>query len=111
MHVKVRDATAPNSDASLCSSCRHSTITRGRRLDEELVQCHAAPMSYERITFKVTSCTGYDDERLPTYMQMFEQAWILQPGSKRRPAGFVRARDLQEEEVPGMFVSRRPRED
>ena len=111
MHLKIRNGTAPNSEASLCSSCRHSTITRGRKLDEEIVQCHIAPMRHVQIAFKVTSCTAYDDERLPTYMQMFEQAWILQPGSTRRPAGFVRGRDLQEEELPGMFVSRRPRED
>jgi hypothetical protein len=30
---------------------------------------------------------------------MMQDAWILRPGSKRRPAGFVRASDLNEEEI------------
>jgi hypothetical protein len=26
-----------------------------------------------------------------------QEAWILQPGSRKRPAGFVRAQDLDED--------------
>ena len=68
-------------------------------MDEEIVQCHAMTMKAMRVTFKVTSCSSYSDQRLPTYMELMEDAWILQPGSKRRPAGFIRGSDLREEEM------------
>jgi hypothetical protein len=32
-------------------------------------------------------------------MEMMQDAWILRPGSRRRPAGFVRGSELQEEEM------------
>lgn len=99
MQVKVRNGTVADGECSLCNTCRHSTIIRGRTLDEEIVQCQATPMTTTRIRFKVTSCSAYNDERLPSYLQLMEQAWILQPGSKRRAAGFIRGRDLREDEI------------
>jgi hypothetical protein len=98
MRVKVINGTVPNGESTLCSSCRHATIIRGRALDEEIVECQATPMTARRVTFKVTSCSAYSDQRLPTYLQMLEDAWVLQPGSKRRPAGFIRGSELKEEE-------------
>jgi glycine/D-amino acid oxidase-like deaminating enzyme len=44
------------------------------------------------------------------YMEMMEEAWILQPGSKRRPAGFIRGRDLREEELSGLMADLHRRE-
>ena len=35
----------------------------------------------------------------PTYMQLLEDAWILKPASKRRPAGFVKHSELKAEEM------------
>ena len=35
----------------------------------------------------------------PTYMQLLEDAWILKPASKRRPAGFVKNSELKAEEM------------
>jgi hypothetical protein len=104
MHIKVYDGTASNSGSNLCGTCRHATITRGRRLDEELVQCQAIPMKTTRITFKVTFCSSYNDARLPTYLEMMEDAWILQPASKRRPAGFIRASDLRDRELQSIIA-------
>jgi hypothetical protein len=98
MHVKIRNGTVSNGERSLCETCRHSLIVRGRTLGEEIVRCQATPMTTTRITFKVTSCSDYHDAREPSFIQLMEQAWILQPGSKRRQAGFVRGRDLREEE-------------
>lgn len=111
MHLKIRNGTVPNSNSNLCASCRHSTITRGRTLDEEMVQCHATPMKSFRVTFKVTSCSSYSDARLPTYLEMMEVAWILQPGSKRRPAGFIRGSELRAEEMADAMPDIRIRED
>ena len=99
MRIKVQDGTPIESERSLCTTCRCSTIVRGRTLDEELVLCSALGLRSVQITFKVTSCSDYADQRIPSYMEMMQDAWILRPGSKRRPAGFVRASDLNEEEI------------
>jgi hypothetical protein len=111
MRVKVHNGTVSDGGSALCASCRHATIIRGRTLDEEIVQCHSGPMTSIQVRFKVTSCSAYDDERLPTYMQLMEDAWILQPGSKRRPAGFIRSRDLRYEELQGVMKELRERVD
>src|SRR5215510_5091578 len=100
MRIKIQDGTPIESESSLCATCRCSTIVRGRTLDEELVLCSALGLRSVQITFKVTSCSDYADRRVPSYLEMMQDAWILRPGSKRRPAGFVRASDLEEEEAP-----------
>jgi len=99
MHIKIRDGTPNSSDSILCSTCRSSTIVRGRTLDEELVICSALGLRGVQITFKVTSCSDYADRSQPSYMEMMQDAWILQPGSRKRRAGFVRASELQDEEM------------
>jgi hypothetical protein len=98
MRIKIHGGTPAGERKSLCDSCRHSRIVRGRTLDEEIIFCDVSPMKGERITFKVTSCSDYADHQVPTYWELVQQAWILQPGSRKRPAGFVRARDLDDEE-------------
>jgi hypothetical protein len=98
MRIKIRGGTPANDGDSLCNSCRYSRITRGRKLDEEIVLCDASHMRTTRITFKVTSCSDYADHSVPGYFELLQQAWILQPASRKRPAGFVRASDLRDEE-------------
>ena len=104
MRLKVQNGTVANGETSLCGTCRYAMIVRGRSLDEEIVQCRAGIRGL-RVTFKVTSCSGYVDERQPSVMQMMEAAWVLQPGSRRRPAGFVRGAELQQEEMAGIMTS------
>jgi hypothetical protein len=97
--MKVYEGTPLQSTQSLCETCRHSTITRGRRFDEEIVRCEAIPMTRPLvIAFPVASCTGYVDAELPSYSELFEKAWILKPRDGKRPAGFVRANELPFEE-------------
>jgi hypothetical protein len=98
MQIKVYNGTSPSTEHSLCESCRHAIVTRGRKLDEEIVRCSARPISTIRIPFIVTTCSAYFDGTLPSYAQLMEQAWILQPGSGRRRAGFVRGCELNQEE-------------
>jgi hypothetical protein len=98
MRIKIHGGTPTNDGGSLCNTCRYSRITRGRTLDEELVMCDASHMRTTRITFKVTSCSHYTDHSVPGYFELLQQAWILQPASRKRPAGFVRASDLRDEE-------------
>ena len=98
MLIKVYGGTKPQQEDTLCNSCRHSSIVKGRTLDEEVVFCRAMLMQAVRITFKVTSCSDYADDREPSYSELVEKAWILTTGSRRRPAGFVRASDLKEDD-------------
>jgi hypothetical protein len=44
-------------------------------------------------------------------MEMLQDAWILQPASKKRPAGFVRASDLREQELRVIMADLRARSD
>jgi hypothetical protein len=104
MLIKIYGGTRSGSGASLCETCRASRIVRGQTLDEEIVFCDATPMQSIRVGFKVTSCSDYADARQPTYLELLEKAWILTPASKRRPAGFVRASELQEEERARLMV-------
>ena len=99
MHIKVQNGTPSGGESTLCATCRCSTIVRGRTLDEEIVVCSALGLRGVQITFKVTFCSDYADMRQPSCMEMIQDAWILQPGSRKRPAGFVRGSELQEEEL------------
>jgi hypothetical protein len=98
MRIKVHGGTPAHDGNSLCNGCRHGRVTRGQRIDEELVLCGASQMVAQRITFKVTSCSDYVDQSVPSYWELMHQAWILRPESGKRPAGFVRASDLRDEE-------------
>lgn len=104
MLVKVYGGTAAQNADGLCDTCTHSRIIRGRRLGEEWVFCSATPMRMLRVTFKVTTCSEYLDEREPSYYELLEKAWILRPASKRRAAGFVRASDLSRREAARLFA-------
>jgi len=99
-----------NEGESLCYTCRFSRVTRGRTLDEEIVICDAAPTSQTRVTFKVTSCTDYCDRRVPSYGELLQKAWILRPGSRHRPAGFIRASDLSEDDFMRLMSDSHERE-
>jgi hypothetical protein len=96
---KIYGGTARSDQKSLCSNCRFATIVRGQTLDEEVVHCQSVTTRGMRVTFKVTSCTSHSDMDQPTYMQLLDDAWILKPASKKRPAGFVKHSELKAEEM------------
>lgn len=50
MHVKVQGGTVQHGDASLCTTCCHSTIIRGKTLAERIVACSASIM-HSRMIF------------------------------------------------------------
>lgn len=103
MLIKVYGGTRREPAASLCESCRLSRIIRGRSLDEEIVICDAGAGDSLRIDFTVTSCSNYMDARIPSVAELFEKAWVLTPGTRRRAAGFVRGSDLREREVAEVY--------
>jgi hypothetical protein len=73
-------------------------ITRGRRLEEEIVSCEALPGRSAQVTFVVTDCSAYMDAALPSYPELFEKAWILRPRDGKRAAGFVHSSELSAKE-------------
>src|SRR5262245_28306920 len=98
MRIKVYGGTRSQSGRSLCETCRHSTITRGRRLEEEIIRCEAQSDGTLVVTFVVAECSAYLDATLPNYSELFEKAWILRPRDGKRAAGFVRSSDLSMKE-------------
>jgi len=98
MRIKIYGGTPSQSGRSLCETCRHSMITRGRKLGEEIVNCEALNGRSSQITFVVAECSAYMDATLPSYPELFEKAWILRPREGKRAAGFVRASDLSVKE-------------
>ena len=107
MRTKIYGGTAVNGERSLCATCRFATIVKGRSLDEEVVHCQSITTNGMRVPFKVTSCTSHSDIDQPTYMQLLEDAWILKPASRRKPAGFVKQSDLKAEEMRAIMVELR----
>ena len=94
MRMRVYGGTPTQSGKSLCETCKHSTITRGRRLEDEIVRCEAQSVGTTVVTFVVAECSAYLDAALPSYPQLLEKAWILRPRDGKRAAGFVRSSDL-----------------
>jgi hypothetical protein len=95
MHIKIRGGTARQGDSSLCHTCRHATVVRGRRADEELVECDALAYGKNRLTYPVTFCTAYMDRQHPTIREMEDIAWVLRTDATRKQIGFVRAKELR----------------
>jgi len=94
MRLKIRGGTAKNGAPTLCQTCRYATVVKGRALNDEIIEC--CQLSFRtRITFTVTSCTGYADRRQAALHEMEEIAWVLRSDAKRNTIGFVKASELK----------------
>jgi hypothetical protein len=98
MRLKIRGGTARDDEPSLCLTCRHATIIRGKNLRDEIIECGLLYREDSRMTFPVTSCSGYSDRRHPSLRQMEEIAWVLRTDRGKRRIGFVPARELRPKE-------------
>ena len=98
MRIKIRGGTVQHGETSLCVTCRHATVIQGTSLQEQVIDCGQLYGRDRRITFAVSSCTGYSDRRLPSLYDMESIAWVLRTDTKRRTIGFVRARELKYED-------------
>jgi hypothetical protein len=94
MRLKIRGGTVHHGEPSLCLTCRHATIVKGRSLREEIVRCDRLTSGHDLIPFPVTSCTGYADRRHPSLREMEDIAWILRTDATRKRIGFIQARQL-----------------
>ena len=95
MGMKIQGGTARHGDPSLCLTCRHATVIQGSSLHDRVVDCGLLSSRDSRITFPVSSCSGYSDRRHPTLREMEDLAWVLRTDSRRRTIGFVQARELE----------------
>lgn len=95
MRIKIRGGTVQHGEASLCVTCRHATVIQGTSLQERVIDCGQLYGDKSRITFPVTSCTGYSDRRLPSVRDMEDIAWVLRTDAKRKTIGFVQAKQLK----------------
>ena len=98
MVIKVREGTVAHRERSLCESCRRSTVIRGVRSQDLIVECDQLSYWNQRVPFPVASCSQYLDADRPTIKEMEEIAWILRSDSHRKQVGFVHASKLTDEE-------------
>ena len=91
-NIKIQGCTARFGEPPLCHSCKHALVVKGSRAGDEIIQCARVE---ERITFPVTSCTGYVDRQHPSLYDMEDIAWVLRTDAKRNEIGFVRSKDLK----------------
>lgn len=98
MRVKIRGGTVTEGQPSLCYTCRYATVILGSRPSDEIIECSHLSDGHGRITFRVSSCSAYNDRRMPSLSDMEDIAWVLRSDAKRREIGFVRSRDLKPRE-------------
>jgi hypothetical protein len=98
VRIKVRGGTLAGGEKSLCETCRWSTIIRGLRLQDEIVECKQLSFDNPRVPFPVAFCSDYANRNHPSIREMEETAWILRSDPHRHQIGFVRASRLSEEE-------------
>ena len=98
MRIQVRGGTVEHGHRSLCESCRWSTVIRGPRLDEQIVECDQLSFRDQRVPFPVVSCSRYQSRNQPSLREMQEMASVLRLDPRRQPIGFVHASELSDDE-------------
>ena len=81
MRLKIVGGTVEHGAPSLCLTCRSATIVKGQRLRDEIVNC--SRLDDRRITFAVTSCSGYTDRRRASLREMEDIAWVLRSDARK----------------------------
>ena len=97
MRIKVR-GTVDHGQQSLCESCRWSTIIRGARLGEQIVECNQLSFENQRVPFPVMSCSRYGHRNAASLREMEEIAWILRSDAHSTRVGFIKSSKLTDEE-------------
>ena len=98
MRIKVQGGTIDHGRGSLCETCRWSTIIRGARLEDVIVECSQLSFENQRVSFPVVSCSGYGDRNRANLKEMEEIAWILRSDPARNHVGFIRSSRLTDKE-------------
>ena len=98
MRIKVRGGTVDHGQQSLCEGCRWSTVIRGARLGEQIVECDQLSYPNRRVLFPVRSCSRYGNRNEASLRDMEEIAWILRSDAHRTKVGFIWSSRLTDEE-------------
>ena len=98
MRIKVLGGTVEHGQRPLCESCRWSTVVRGPKLGDEIVECNQLSYRNQRIPFPVTSCSRYGNRNQASLREMEEIAWILRSDAHRNQVGFIRSNRLADED-------------
>jgi hypothetical protein len=98
VRIKVRGGTVDHGRRSLCESCRWSTVIRGPKLGDEIVECNQLSFRNQRIPFPVTSCSRHSSRSEPSLREMEEVAWVLRSDPRRNQVGFVHSSKLNDED-------------
>jgi hypothetical protein len=98
VQIKVNGGTVDHSQTPLCETCRHSTVIRGARRNDLIVECGRLFGHNQRVWFPVVSCSDYADRREASVGDMEKIAWILRSDLLRSHSGFVRSSSLKDEE-------------
>jgi uncharacterized cysteine cluster protein YcgN (CxxCxxCC family) len=103
MDVRIKNGS-PLHGESLCETCSRAHITRGFSESQKVVVCQAI-YPERHVPFKVCDCTSYLEVKRQSLKQMEEIAWVLMPREGKRKAGFVPAREMEEESEIELFLS------
>ena len=96
MQIKIHGGTVQNGQSSLCHTCRHSTVVRGARLRNEIVEVRdprLQPQSGDVPRHDLRR--AYVSRQHPSLSDMEEEASILRTNAKRHRVGFVPSKDLK----------------
>ena len=75
-----------------------STVIRGTKLGEEIVECGELSYRNRRVSFAVASCSRYASRTHASVREMEDIAWILRSDPHRNQVGFVRSARPADEE-------------
>jgi len=106
--IKVRNGTARHDGESLCKSCRHATIIRGERIDEEIIRCGELSGNASAIRFKVVECSSHQSKAESTLNMMREIAWEVRTDKTGKKIGFMSpldARQKKDDLIPLTYVT------
>jgi hypothetical protein len=98
VRINVRGGTVDHGRRSLCESCRWSTVIRGPKLGDEIVECYQLSYINRRVPFPVTSCSDYLGRNQTTIKDMEAIAWVLRSDPRRNQVGFVHSTKLTDDE-------------
>jgi len=93
VEINVRNGTPDQGQQSLCETCRWSTVIRGKRMTEKIVECFQLTDGNRRVPFVVAACTDYADRTRLSLREMQEIALILRTTPRTTPAGYTRDED------------------
>ena len=85
--IKVQDGTVRSDTKTLCLSCIHGHVIRGRNNEQKIV-C-GRMMENGLLNFPVVECNMYQDKSKPSLHDMEDIAWMLVTKKSSHAIGFV----------------------